>query len=56
VEVVLELMDRSTQRPVWTGSVEATLREPPFSPEGRQELAGLMDRLVAQMRRPAGPR
>lgn len=56
VKVVLELMDRATQQPVWTGSVAATLQEPPFTAEGRRELNGLMAQLVARLRGPAGSR
>jgi len=53
VKVVLELLDRATQRRVWTGSVAATLQEDPFTPEGRLELDQLMDRLATRLRGPA---
>lgn len=47
VEVVLELIRRTTGEAVWSGLGRATLDRPFWSPEGRQELLDLAARLLA---------
>lgn len=56
VEIVLELMGRTTGARVWTGSATATLDAPPRSPEGQRALTDLAARLLASVRGGAGPR
>lgn len=56
VEIVLELVGRTTGARVWTGSATATMEAPPWSPEGRRALADLAARLLASVRGGAAPR
>ena len=55
VEVVLELIRRTTGEPVWSGLATAALDHPFWSPEGRQELVGLAARLLAPVQGAAVP-
>ena len=55
VEVVLELVRRATGEPVWSGTATATLDHPFWSPEGRQELVALAERLLAPVHGAAVP-
>ena len=56
VKVVVELVDRASQRLVWAGSVAATLQHPPETPEGQRELDGLVGGLMTRLRGPGGVR
>jgi hypothetical protein len=56
VQIVLELVGRTTGAQVWTGSATATLDASPGSPEGQRALADLAARLLASVRGGAAPR
>lgn len=53
VTVVLDLVDRSSQRRAWLGAADLNLVNPPYTPEGQAELGAVLDRLLVKLEGPA---